>query len=189
MIHTRWLLVLGILLGSLLLTGFAFWMQPMLLNSSGDAIQAHLADDSSLQGCRENQSIKGSVRQWCDVIVQQANDHQLDPLFIAAVITVESGGDADALSGSGAVGLMQVMPRDGIASQFQCVNGPCFANRPSMAELYDPAFNIQYGSNLLAGLLSRYQGDTREALKSYGPHDSGYGYADMVLGVYQMFQQ
>jgi len=48
----------------------------------------------------------------------------LPEALIAAVILQESGGDPSAYSSSGAVGLMQVMPRDGIAAEFMCVNGP-----------------------------------------------------------------
>jgi soluble lytic murein transglycosylase-like protein len=77
---------------------------------------------------------------------------------------------------------MQVMPRDGIAATFQCINGPCFTNRPSIAELKDPAFNVDYGVRMLAGLTERH-GDIREALKSYGPYDVGYIYADKVLAI------
>ena len=79
---------------------------------------------------------------------------------------------------------MQVMPRDGLASQFMCKNGPCFADRPAIAELQDAHFNVTYGARMLARLFKRY-GSFREALKSYGPMDVGYSYADLVLGIYQ----
>lgn len=191
--NTKWLLITGVIVGSLLLTGFAFWMQPAFMKAAhhSDSSSAHQQSEINQSAliCRQNPAMQDTVRQWCDTMVDQAYDHQLDPYLLAAIITVESDGNADALSGSGAVGLMQVMPRDGTASQFTCVNGPCFAKRPSMAELYDPAFNIQYGSSLLAGLIARYNGDIREALKSYGPHDIGYAYADMVLGVYNSIQE
>jgi hypothetical protein len=36
---------------------------------------------------------------------------------------------------------------------------------------------------MLAGLLQRY-GNMREALRAYGPMDVGYGYADIVMGIY-----
>ena len=106
----------------------------------------------------------------------------------AAVIWQESGGDPAAYSHSGAVGLMQVMPRDGIAAAFMCPNGPCFANRPAITELEDPEFNISYGVGMLAGLYQRY-GDLRQALKAYGPMDVGYSYADTVLGLYQQYRK
>jgi soluble lytic murein transglycosylase-like protein len=106
--------------------------------------------------------------------------------LIAALITQESAGKPDAYSHSGAVGLMQVMSRDGIAAKFQCKNGPCFYDRPSMAELYDPEFNIQWGTQFLASLLARH-GNIRDALKAYGPMDRGYEYADLVLSIYNRY--
>jgi hypothetical protein len=77
---------------------------------------------------------------------------------------------------------MQVMPRDGLAANFWCVNGPCFASRPSIEELQDPAFNIEYGTRMISGLIER-TGSVRDALKSYGPKDVGYYYADIVLSI------
>ena len=49
-------------------------------------------------------------------------------------------------------------------------------------ELKDPAFNVDYGVRMLAGLIAKY-GDIREALKPYGPYDVGYQYADKVLAI------
>jgi soluble lytic murein transglycosylase-like protein len=85
------------------------------------------------------------------------------------------------------VGLMQVMPRDGIAASFQCANGPCFTSRPSMEELFDPEFNIQYGVRMLSGLQKKF-GSLRDALMAYGPANVGYYYADIVLAIYQRYQ-
>jgi soluble lytic murein transglycosylase-like protein len=98
----------------------------------------------------------------------------------------ESGGNHLAYSHSGAVGLLQVMPRDGIAAGFMCKNGPCFAKRPTISELQDPEFNINYGAGMLSGLNNKYL-DIREALKSYGPMDVGYAYADKVLAIYSRY--
>ena len=98
----------------------------------------------------------------------------------------ESGGDQAAISHSGAVGLMQVMPRDGLAAEFMCVNGPCFAARPTTEELQDPAFNVAYGSRMLADLHIKH-GSYREALFKYGPMDMGYRYADIVLNIWESY--
>jgi soluble lytic murein transglycosylase-like protein len=135
------------------------------------------------EACELSTSFPESILQWCELITRYANHHDLSPDLIAALIWQESGGSPSAYSSSGAVGLMQVMPRDGLAANFMCANGPCFANRPAIHELQDPEFNIQYGTRMLAGLFARYQ-DLREALKSYGPHDVGYAYADTVLSIY-----
>jgi hypothetical protein len=59
------------------------------------------------------------------------------------------------VSSSGAIGLMQVMPRDGIAATFFCGDQACFSKRPSSDELLDPDFNIAYGTRLLANLTAR----------------------------------
>ena len=99
----------------------------------------------------------------------------------------ESGGDPLAYSASGAVGLLQVMPRDGLAEAFQCINGPCFAARPSISELQDPAYNLDFGTRLLKGLLAG-AGDLREALRAYGPVGVEYAYADDVLAILEGYR-
>ncbi|HEX9017638.1 MAG TPA: transglycosylase SLT domain-containing protein, partial [Anaerolineaceae bacterium] len=63
----------------------------------------------------------------------------------------------------------------------------CFSARPSTNQLYDPEFNIAYGSQMLAGLLKKY-GDIREALHAYGPINMGYQYADIILSIMNRFQ-
>ncbi len=136
--------------------------------------------------CRVSSNFPDTILQWCGLITTNADKTGLDPDLIAALVWQESGGDPSAYSKSGAVGLMQVMPRDGLAADFSCPNGPCFASRPTIAELQDPAYNLQYGTNMLAGLV-KHSGSLREALKAYGPMDMGYYYADKVLGIYQQY--
>lgn len=150
-------------------------------------ILAEEAPSQAVAGCSLSASYPPAVRQWCEQIEAAAQEVGLPANLIAAVIMQESGGDSTAYSSSGAVGLMQVMPRDGIASEFMCVNGPCFASRPTIAELEDPAFNIQYGSQYLASLVQNHS-SYREALYKYGPIDIGYHYADLVLGIWDAHQ-
>ena len=124
-----------------------------------------------------------SIQKWREEIEFYANQYDLDPDLIAAVILQESGGQPTVTSTSGAVGLMQIMPKDGIASDFICGEIPCFKNRPSIRELLDPDYNIDFGTRLLSGLL-KISGSTRNALKAYGPMDVGNYYADIVLSIY-----
>ena len=79
------------------------------------------------------------------------------------------------------------MPRDAISADFEALNGPCFASRPTIEELQDPEYNVEFGSQMLAGLILRL-GDSREALKAYGPMDAGYSYADRVLAIYERYR-
>lgn len=137
-----------------------------------------LSDD-----CRVSNKYPANILQWCEIITTFAEQYKLPPNLIAALIWQESGGKPQAYSKSGAVGLMQVMPSDGIAATFMCVNGPCFTNRPTIEELEDPVFNVKYGTRMLARLIDRH-GDIREALKAYGPMNVGYTYSDKVLAIY-----
>jgi len=151
------------------------------------AVSNHKHPDPPAENCGVSASYPESIRQWCDVITHFASQAELSPDLVAAVMLQESGGEASAYSASGAVGLMQVMPRDGIAASFECINGPCFASRPTTEELLDPTYNVEYGTHMLAGLISRW-GDLREALKAYGPMDMGYSYADRVLAIYERYR-
>ncbi|HSO26620.1 MAG TPA: transglycosylase SLT domain-containing protein [Anaerolineales bacterium] len=135
--------------------------------------------------CAVNGDLPWRVRRYCLLISHHASAHELDPLLIAAVITVESSGNPQAYSHSGAVGLMQVMPRDGPAAEFECGGQPCFGDRPTTQELKDPDLNIRTGTALLASLLRAHNGDLREALKAYGPFDADYAYADKILALYR----
>jgi soluble lytic murein transglycosylase-like protein len=134
--------------------------------------------------CSLSANYPQTIRQWCPYIEKHAAENGISPSLVAAVMLQESGGNASAYSSSGAVGLLQVMASDGASASFMCSGAPCFANRPSMSQLYDPDFNISYGARMLAELITKNGGSIREALKSYGPMDRGYAYADMVLSIY-----
>lgn len=145
-------------------------------------------DEVNADQCPVSESFPQDVRRWCELINEYAGRHGLEPDLVAALIWQESGGNPQAYSRSGAVGLMQVMPRDGLAASFVCANGPCFENRPTIAKLEDPEFNISYGARMLANLVKRY-GNLRDALKAYGPMDVGYSYADTVLRLVKRYGQ
>jgi soluble lytic murein transglycosylase-like protein len=119
------------------------------------------------------------IQQWAWIIERWAAQYVMDPDLIAAVIQMESGGDPEAVSGSGACGLMQVMARD-TTGQY----GAMFADRPTCAELKDPETNIGWAVHYLAVLYHQNGADWREALWRYGPLDRGYSYADAVLALY-----
>ncbi len=197
------LVIQGTFFGSIFLAVFLFWISgnfivPAVVSSiqqqaavisapaqvstqEGQVVAApELAEGT--QTCGVSQKFPPTILQWCDIIMKQSLQKGIDPDLVAAVIWQESGGDPAAYSHSGAVGLMQVMPRDGIAASFSCVNGPCFQNRPSTQELQDPEYNISYGTQMLANLQAQYL-DVREALFRYGPMDVGYTYADRIMGI------
>ncbi len=179
--------ILAVSVGLLLLANLVFGQFSVAYADSKDFLERTLDDQApELAGqetiCTLSLQYPQNIQRWCPLIEKYADQNDLQPEVVAAVILQESGGDPAAYSASGAVGLMQVMPRDGIAADFLCSNGPCFASRPSMQELFDPDFNIAYGTRLLAGLLAR-TGDLRQALMAYGPFDAGDSYAEKVLAI------
>ncbi len=194
----------AVVIGGVAVTGFANWVgatplvEPAqyLTHSSSEAQSPPIEDDISAEQpksddegedlCLASSAFPESILRWCDDITSASRSHDVDPNLIAAVMLQESGGNPDAYSVAGAVGLMQVMPRDGIAATFQCINGPCFASRPSTEELLEPSFNIDYGTRMLAGLIAK-KGSEREGLFAYGPSGMGYAYADKVLALYDRY--
>jgi len=87
-----------------------------------------------------------------DLIRQAANKYQLDFGLIKAIIHTESGFNPNAKSGPGAQGLMQLMPAT--------------AARYNVANVWDPAQNIEAGSRHFRHLLNRYD-DLTLALAAY----------------------
>jgi len=144
--------------------------------------------NSDPAACNVSDKYPANIIKWCSLITSFSQKTELPPDLIAAVIFQESGGNHLAYSNSGAVGLMQIMPSDGMAESFACSGGPCFRNRPSTGELQDPAFNIQFGTQMLKNLTAKL-GTYREALKAYGPMDVGYNYADRVMQIYEQYRK
>jgi len=163
-------------------------LQPLQQPDNSDLLTVPvIAASQEPAACLPGSRYPENITRWCDLILESAEQSGLAVDLIAALMLQESGGDPLAYSVSGAVGLLQVMPRDGLAEAFQCINGPCFASRPSIDELQDPQFNLMYGSQMLSGLLNR-AGDLREALKAYGPMDVEYAYADTVLAIREKYR-
>jgi soluble lytic murein transglycosylase-like protein len=77
----------------------------------------------------------------------------VSPAFVLAVIGVESGGRAEAVSGAGAVGLMQLIPDT--------------AARFNVTDSTDPAQNIKGGTAYLDWLLKEFKRDPLLALAGY----------------------
>jgi len=182
MTNTQKAILPGITLGILVLILLSRLVNPTIVVEAATEIASVEQVLSSSADCALLDHYPAKTQPWCGLIEKSAAKYGVDALLVASVMLQESGGQPEVMSSSGAVGLMQVMPRDGIAAGFQCINGPCFASRPTIEELKDPAFNVDYGVRMLAGLIERH-GDIREALKSYGPYNVGYRYADQVLAI------
>lgn len=87
-----------------------------------------------------------------------AMEHEVDPLLVKAIIKAESNFNHRAVSKTGAVGLMQLMPDT--ASEMK-VNDP-----------FDPEQNINGGTKYFRKLLGMFKGDLHLSLAAYnaGPN-------------------
>ncbi len=87
------------------------------------------------------------------IIAKAADEHQLDPALIRAVIHAESSFRPQVVSKKGAVGLMQLMPQT--------------ASYLGVADPSHPEQNIIAGSRYLASLLKQHDSDLQLALAAY----------------------
>ncbi len=119
-------------------------------------VHAHLA--SRIPGLPERERVR-----LAGAILGEAERAQLDPLFVLAVIEVESGYDPGAMSDAGAQGLMQLRP-----STLKVE-----AERSNLAESDpdDPVLNVRAGVRYYKRLLHAF-GNSDLALMAYnaGPN-------------------
>lgn len=98
-----------------------------------------------------------------EAILESSARHGVDPLLVCAIISCESGWDAQAQSAAGAVGLMQLMPS---TSQELADYGLVDVWGYDPTQLTDPATNIEYGCAYVAQLQSQL-GSTDEVIAAY----------------------
>ena len=92
--------------------------------------------------------------------------------LVYAVIRTESDFESGAVSGAGAVGLMQLMP-----DTFKWLTEEILFDHLESGMLYDPETNVRYGTYYLSFLYDRY-GDWELALAAY---NGGPGNVDKWL--------
>jgi soluble lytic murein transglycosylase len=100
-------------------------------------------------------------------IERYADEYQLDPGHILAVIRTESAFNKDARSGAGALGLMQLMPATGrVTARKHRIP------LPGSRHLYEAERNIRIGSAYLKQVMDQYDDNIVLASAAYnaGPH-------------------
>ena len=88
-----------------------------------------------------------------NLIEKYADQYDVDPVLVKAIIQVESDYNPATVSEKGARGLMQLMPET--------------ARRFQVAQIHDPEQNIHGGVAYLALLLRLFSYDLRRALAAY----------------------
>lgn len=122
----------------------------------------------------------GTLQSYMD---EAAAKYNVDNKLLSAVAEVESGLNPDAISGAGAIGVMQLMPETAAS----------LGVNP-----YDTKQNIEGGAKYLRQMLDAFGGDVSKALaaynagpnavKSYGgvpPYAETQNYVNRVLDIYR----
>jgi soluble lytic murein transglycosylase-like protein len=86
-------------------------------------------------------------------ITEAAERHNVDPNLVRAIIKVESNYNSNAVSRTGAMGLMQLMPQT--------------ARTLSVKNPFDPRQNVDAGVRHLKKLLTNYGGNVQLSLAAY----------------------
>ena len=128
------------------------------------------------------------IARYASIIETASRTYGVDKALVHAVISAESGYNPQAISRTGARGLMQLMPET--------------ARRYGVRNSMDPVENIYGGVKYLHDLLTMFKGDMRLAIAAYNagenaviryglrvpPYAETLGYVPKVLEFYHRFQ-
>jgi len=101
-------------------------------------------------------------RPWWSAVKRYAEENQLDPYLVAALIRQESEFNPAAVSRADAIGLMQLLPITGrrMAQELR-------VRRYSVGMLAEPGVNVQLGTHYFRQLLQKFDGNVESALAAY----------------------
>jgi soluble lytic murein transglycosylase-like protein len=132
---------------------------------------------------------QADIEKYAHIIQTASKAYGVEPSLVHAVISAESGYDRYAISRTGAMGLMQLMPDT--------------ARRYGVQNMMDPTENIHGGVRYLRDLLSMFKGRVDLAIAAYNAGENAViraghripnyaetrHYVPKVLGFYKNFQK
>lgn len=110
--------------------------------------------------------------EYSDIVESNAKENNLSPWFVYAVIKCESDFVPNAVSYTGAVGLMQIMP-----DTFQWISGTLKDNK-AFEDAYEPETSVKYGCYLYGYLIDKFKNE-ETAIAAY---HAGIGNVNKWLG-------
>lgn len=131
---------------------FAYRPEPILLDPPHDLTTERIANAAELMRLSETGVAGAKVRpdllagmpeSLARLIVQAARDEGVDPNLMLSIARAENGAfDPDAISGAGAIGIMQMLPETGAAY--------------GASDLTDPEQNVLASARFLKVLVDKY---------------------------------
>lgn len=119
----------------------------LVQNGNASSYAAMIAANAATNGS------SSKTTQYDQYIKEAAKEYDVPENLIKAVIQCESSFNANAVSKSGAVGLMQLMPAT--------------AKSLGVTNSYDPRQNIMGGTKYLSSLVKNFDGDLLLAMSGY----------------------
>jgi len=127
------------------------------------------------------------INAYDDIIREASLNHGMQFELIKAMIHAESNFDPNAISQSGAIGLMQIMPEN--------------LNAFGISDPFDPRDNVMGGTRYLRQLMEKYNSDLSLSLAAYNagpgavdkyqdipPFPETENYVEKVLRYYTLYR-
>ncbi len=133
---------------------------------------------------RENEKTTDTfIDELWQTISSTCEKYGMDPVFIAAVISVESNF-TNAKGAGGVLGMMQILP-----STAELISNLLDLEKPSDWNqlLTDYKLNITYGTAYLSHLFKK-TGSLTSALESYNGGKNKKAYAQLIMGQYENYK-
>lgn len=125
---------------------------------SGAALGAGVQESAAAAGALHIAWLPAELTRFKPEIEAAARRHGIDPALLAIIALVESGGNPGAVSGGGAVGIMQIMPKT--AARIAEERG--IADYSS-EKLREPGYNIDFAAWLLARHIGEFAAGAPES--------------------------
>jgi soluble lytic murein transglycosylase len=144
-------------------------LRPLLMHEyfKNQAYNRSLAIANQLPSSSSDRNLFRFPIAYWEMIQQKAQEQELDPYLILALIRQESLFDPRARSPATALGLMQLLPSTAARVAKQIGMPP-----PSHEQLFQPEINLTLGTQYLKDLLQRYSNDWFKAIAAYNAGES-----------------